>query len=161
MVRLSPRQLQAAFRICLDVFSSDSRVERKERDAKTIEADYILAGRKIGSAVLRLSDHKLLFSGFHPHKELDEDGYEYPLARCGVGTLAYVSTLLKVAEDFSPTSSCVVRHASPSDSSRLHLNAMGIPIRELKEISPSLSNCLDACIDYANSKGFDFYNPFD
>ena len=148
---MEPEQLQEIFQVGfanIDHFLANSNIYQ-------IFARYVLDETRVGFGELHVNRDlgSIEFDKFYP---LSADSSGHGLKRKGVGTLAHVSTLIKLIENIPKVdSSYAVWHApiNISDERKAMLSSIGIGVRS------SLKPYLKRIIDYAHTKGFQFTNP--
>jgi hypothetical protein len=134
--------------------------------SRILDVAYLLADKKIGEgqAIINLNDTEIEYSRFFPFEDIDLSNSD--LKRKGIGTLAHVSTLIKLIDSLSDHTelnafdsdirSLNVYHnpGSTSKDYKSLLKAIGVNLEE------PIIRYTAKCVDYANSRGFEFMNPF-
>ena len=140
----SPAELQSL----LDTFPDPSF----DGPWRVVRYIFELRGEEIGYCSLEVErgDPSIVWRTFYPLDKAQR------FVKHGIGTLCHVEALLHIIEDKNIGEDYGVKHGRVVSGERLlQLEKMGVSAEKRR-----LDDYLEACIDYAKSKGFYFENPF-
>lgn len=136
--RLSPAELQYSIRISA------------QKNGTKLTNNFYMFGHHIGYSEIEFIRRPkgILWTLFYPLHEVNG------LERRGIGTIAHVESLL-AAVNYGADETYFVNHMNMTNLRAAQLSRMGIICGE------KMYDYMQKSISYANSRGFDFNNPFE
>jgi hypothetical protein len=148
---MTPKQLQDSFRV--DFPNIDTFLECSWKDE--IDVQYFVDERNTGWGRMKVQrssiQGRVEYDRFYPHKNMHE-----MLKHLGIGTLAHISTLVKLIEDVPEIDATYEVFHNPlktSDDYQGLLAKIGV------NLSEPIEHYLERCVAYANNRGFQFTDP--